>query len=42
MNFPTANLKSKPHLIQPKFGVYKSKIFIPHLNKVLMELVILV
>lgn len=34
MNFPTANLKSKPHLIQPKFGVYKSKIFIPHLNKV--------
>jgi riboflavin kinase/FMN adenylyltransferase len=33
MNFPTANLKTKPHLIKPKFGVYKTKTFIPHLNK---------
>lgn len=33
MNFPTANLKTKPHLIKPKFGVYKTETFIPHLNK---------
>jgi riboflavin kinase/FMN adenylyltransferase len=33
MNFPTANLKAKPHLIQMKFGVYKSKVFIAHLNQ---------
>jgi riboflavin kinase/FMN adenylyltransferase len=33
MNFPTANLKTKPSLIKPKFGVYKTNTFIPHLNK---------
>lgn len=33
LGFATANLKSKPALIKPKFGVYKSKIFIHHLNK---------
>ena len=32
LGFPTANLKPKPHLIMPKFGVYKSATFIPHLN----------
>lgn len=24
LGFPTANIKSKPHIIKPKFGVYKS------------------
>lgn len=33
MNFPTANLKYKPHLIKPKFGVYKTSTFIPSLNQ---------
>lgn len=33
MNFPTANLKYKKHLIKPKFGVYKTETFIPALNK---------
>jgi riboflavin kinase/FMN adenylyltransferase len=33
LGFPTANLKPKPHIIQPKFGVYKTETFIPHLNK---------
>lgn len=33
IGFPTANLMPKPHIIQPKFGVYKSEIFIPSLNK---------
>lgn len=33
LGFPTANLISKPHIIKPKFGVYKTKTFIPHLNK---------
>ncbi len=33
LGFPTANLKSKPHIIKPKFGVYKTATFIPSLNK---------
>jgi riboflavin kinase/FMN adenylyltransferase len=33
LGFPTANLISKPHIIKPKFGVYKTTTFIPHLNK---------
>jgi riboflavin kinase/FMN adenylyltransferase len=33
IGFPTANLIAKPHIIKPKFGVYKSSTFIPHLNK---------
>jgi riboflavin kinase / FMN adenylyltransferase len=33
LGFATANLKAKPHIIKPKFGVYKSSTFIPHLNK---------
>jgi len=33
MNFPTANLKAKTPVIKPKFGVYKSSTFIPHLNQ---------
>lgn len=33
LGFPTANLVTKPHLIKPKFGVYKTKTFIPCLNQ---------
>lgn len=33
LGFPTINLKVKPHIIRPKFGVYKSQIFIPFLNQ---------
>lgn len=33
LGFPTANLKAKPQIIKPKFGVYKTETFIPHLNK---------
>lgn len=33
IGFKTANLLTKPHIINPKFGVYKSKTFIHHLNK---------
>jgi riboflavin kinase/FMN adenylyltransferase len=33
LGFATANLAAKPHLIKPKFGVYKTKTFVPHLNQ---------
>ena len=33
LGFPTINLKSKPHIIKPKFGVYKTISFIPHLKE---------
>ena len=33
IGFPTANLKPKPHIIKPKFGVYKTQIYLPHLQK---------
>lgn len=33
IGFRTANLLTKPHIIKPKFGVYKSKTYIPDLNK---------
>lgn len=33
LGFPTTNLKPKPHQIMPKFGVYQSSTFIPHLNQ---------
>lgn len=33
LGFPTANLIAKPHIIKPKFGVYKTSTFIPHLNQ---------
>ncbi len=33
LGFPTANLIAKPLIIKPKFGVYKTQTFIPHLNK---------
>ena len=33
LGFPTANLITKPHLIKPKAGVYKTKTFIPSLKK---------
>jgi len=33
LGFPTANLMAKPHIIKPKFGVYKTQTFIPHLEK---------
>lgn len=33
LGFPTANLATKPHLIKPKSGVYKTKTFIPSLKK---------
>lgn len=33
IGFPTINLKAKPHIIKPKFGVYKTTTFIPHLQK---------
>jgi len=33
LGFPTANLLAKPHIIKPKFGVYKTLTFIPSLGK---------
>lgn len=33
IGFPTANLMPKPHIIKPKFGVYKTQIHLPHLQK---------
>ena len=33
LGFPTANLSLKPTMIKPKFGVYKSETFLPHLNQ---------
>jgi len=33
IGFPTINMKPDPLLIKPKFGVYKSKTIIPHLNQ---------
>src|SRR3989338_7811284 len=33
IGFPTANIIAKTHIVKPKFGVYKSEIFIPFLNK---------
>lgn len=33
LDFPTANLAVKPHMLKPKFGVYKTETFIPSLNK---------
>ncbi len=33
LGFPTANLLVKPHIIKPKFGVYKTLTFIPSLDK---------
>ena len=33
LGFPTANLALKPQIIKPKFGVYKTTSFIPHLGK---------
>ncbi len=33
IGFKTANIKAKPHIIKPCFGVYKSEVFIPFLNK---------
>ena len=33
IGFATANLLTKPYLILPKFGVYKTKIFIPKMQK---------
>ncbi len=33
IGFATANLLTKPHLILPKFGVYKTKVFIPKMQK---------
>lgn len=33
LGFPTMNVAVKPNIIKPKFGVYKTTTFIPHLNK---------
>ncbi len=33
LGFPTANLATNPQMIKPKFGVYKTNVFIPSLNK---------
>lgn len=33
LGFPTLNLMAKPHIIKPKFGVYKTTVFIPHLQE---------
>ncbi len=33
LGFPTLNLKAKPPIIKPKFGVYRSSTFLPHLNQ---------
>ncbi len=32
LGFPTANLAASPHAVKPKFGVYKTSTFIPHLG----------
>lgn len=34
IGFPTLNIMPKPFMIRPKFGVYKTKTFIPSLKKV--------
>ncbi len=33
LGFPTLNIKPKPHIIKPKFGVYKTSTYIPHLDQ---------
>jgi riboflavin kinase/FMN adenylyltransferase len=33
LGFPTANLNTKPHIIKPKFGVYKTRTSIPSFKK---------
>lgn len=33
LGFPTMNLMAKPQIIKPKFGIYKTATFIPHLGK---------
>lgn len=33
LGFPTMNIKLKPNIIKPKFGVYKTEVFIPFLQK---------
>lgn len=33
LGFPTANMSAKNHILQVKFGVYHSQVFLPHLNK---------
>ncbi len=33
LGFPTMNVSAKPQAIKPKFGVYKTTTFIPHLNQ---------
>lgn len=33
LGFPTCNLRAKPHIIKPKFGVYKTATFIPSLGE---------
>ncbi len=33
IGYKTANFKAKSYIIKPLYGVYKSKTFIPHLNK---------
>lgn len=38
LGFPTANLATKPQMIKPKFGVYKTLTFIPSLNKKLSSI----
>lgn len=35
LDAPTANIKAKPHIIKPRFGVYKTLTHIPSLNKIL-------
>lgn len=33
IGFPTANMVAKPDSIKLKYGVYKTKTYLPHLNK---------
>lgn len=33
IGFPTLNIKPKSHIIKPRFGVYKTEIYIPHLQQ---------
>lgn len=33
LGFPTMNLQAKSQIIKPKFGIYKTLTFIPHLGK---------
>ena len=33
LGFPTLNMPAKKNIIKPKFGVYKSLVFIPSLNQ---------